>query len=112
MKAGALRHRITVEQLTETQDPSTGAVSQAWTTFAADVPCDVLPLSGREILAAAAADSGQRMRFVIRYGNSVGVVPTMRISHESQLFNITEIVPDPSLRDCVTLIAEAGIRNG
>ena len=111
-KAGSFRHRITVESFTDTTDPNTGALSQSWSTFASAVPCDVLPVSGREILASAAPDSGQRMRFVIRYGNAVGITPAMRISHESQYFNITEVIPDPSLRSHVTLVAEAGIRDG
>lgn len=110
MKAGDLRHRITIEALTETNNGE--ATDESWAAFASNVPAQVLPLSGREIVAADAAQSGQRMRFVIRYGNSVGVTAKMRISHESQYFNITEVVPDPTLRGHVTLIAEAGIRNG
>lgn len=110
MRAGNLRHRITVESYTEAQDPSTGAITPTWSAFASDVPADIVPLSGREILAAAAVDSGTRVRFVIRYGNSVGLTPAMRIVHDGATYNITEIVPDPSLRGHVTIMAEAGIR--
>lgn len=110
MKAGKLRHRITIEQLTNTQDPATGEIAESWTVFAADVPAQVRPLSGREILAADAAQSGTRVEFVIRYGNSVGVTSAMRVSHEGAKHNITEIVPDETLRDHVKLMAEAGIR--
>lgn len=110
MKAGKLRHRIALEQLVETQDPDTGAIDTAWSTFAADVPAEILPMSGREILAAQAVESGARVRFVIRAGLAIDT--RMRVAHEGLAYNITEIVLDPTLRRHVTIMAEAGVRNG
>jgi len=76
------------------------------------LPAAILPVSGREILAANAGTEGQRYRFVIRYDSALAVVAKMRVSHESKYFNITEVIPDPTLRKFLTLVAEAGIRAG
>ena len=112
MEIGSLRHRITIETLTETQDADTGAVAQSWGTYASNLPAAILPVSGREILAASAGTEGQRYRFVIRYDSALAIVSKMRVSHESKYFNITEVIPDPTLRKFLTLVAEAGIRAG
>ena len=108
MKAGDLRHRITIQQLTSTN--SGEATVESWADFLTNVPAAISPLSGREILAAGAEQSGTRVRFVIRYGNGTQVTSSMRIVHNSATYNITEVIADPTLRDSFTLLAEAGIR--
>lgn len=45
MQAGKLRHRVTLQGLVETQDPSTGAISKSWLDVAT-VWADVRFLSG------------------------------------------------------------------
>lgn len=113
MLAPKLRHRITIERLVETQDPTTGAVSETWVTFASDVPAEVKPISSGEILRADAGQSTARYRFVVRQPSVAGMSGKMRIAHESLYFNIIgEPIPDPSLRYWVTLTAEAGLRDG
>ena len=52
MKAGTLRHRITLQTAVDTQDTTTGEPVRSWTTLAT-VWADISPLSGREILASA-----------------------------------------------------------
>lgn len=110
MEIGSLRHRITIETQSEVQDSNTGAVAELWTTYASNLPAAILPVSGREILAAQAGTEGQRYRFVVRYDSTLALVAKMRVSHESKYFNITEVIPDPTLRKFLTLIAEAGVR--
>lgn len=110
MEIGSLRHRITIETQSEVQDVNTGAVTELWTTYASNLPAAILPVSGREILAAQAGTEGQRYRFVVRYDSTLALVAKMRVSHESKYFNITEVIPDPTLRKFLTLIAEAGVR--
>ena len=51
MEAGQLRHRVTIQQATETTD-GFGGVTQAWATFAT-VWAAVEPLTGREYLQGA-----------------------------------------------------------
>ena len=110
MLSQKVRHRILIEAFTTTTDPDNGAISEGWATFAADVPAEVNPMSGSEILKADAAQSSARYRFVIRYGPAV--LPAMRIVHEGLNFNILDVIPDPSLRRHLTITAEAGLRNG
>ena len=110
MEIGSLRHRITIETQSEVQDSNTGAVTELWTTYASNLPAAILPVSGREMLAAQAGTEGQRYRFVVRYDSTLALVAKMRVSHESKYFNITEVIPDPTLRKFLTLIAEAGVR--
>ena len=111
MLAPKLRHRITIERMVETQDPNTGAITEAWTVFEGDVPADVLPMSSGEVLKAGAAQSTARYRFVIRY--LPGLVGKMRVVHEGLYFNIIgEPIPDATLRRHMTLVAEAGLRDG
>ena len=65
MRAGTLRHRIRIEAFTETQDKTTGRITQAWTEF-----CTVWgkheALSTRDQLQAQAIDSSMTARCRIR----------------------------------------------
>lgn len=108
MLAHKLRHRVRIERMTETQDPDTGAIRETWSTFADAVPADVQPMSGGEVLKAAAAQSTARFRFVIRHG--LDVDPKMRIVHQGQTFNILDVIPDPTLRRHLTITTETGLR--
>lgn len=54
MRAGSLRHRITLQTAVDTQDGTTGEPVRSWTTLAT-VWAEVAPLKGREIVAAASA---------------------------------------------------------
>ncbi len=52
MLAGSLRHRITLQSAIDTQDQTTGEPVRSWSTLAV-VWANVLPMKGREIMAAA-----------------------------------------------------------
>lgn len=105
MRAGTLRHRVTVEHKTETRD-SYGGVSQVWTTFAASVPAAILPLSGREFFDAEANQSEVSAKIVMRMLS--GLLPSMRIAHDGQTYNIRAILPDPLLARHVVCMCERG----
>lgn len=91
MKIGKLRHRVTIQVNTPTQDATTGVVTDVWTTFAT-VWASVEPLSAREFIAAANTSSQVVARVVIRY--LAGVVPSMRIVHGSRTYNIEGVLAD------------------
>ena len=57
MRAGALRHRVTIEALTVEIDSDDGLQAQYWDAFATMIPAEISPLSGKELIAAQAVQS-------------------------------------------------------
>lgn len=108
--ATRLRHRITIEAATSVQDPVSGETTPAWATFAAAEPAEVVPLSGREFIAAGATQAGVDTRVTIRW--RPGVLPTMRFLFDGETYNIKAVLPDPTARRHLTLMAERGVNNG
>lgn len=107
--APRLRHRILIERPVATRDEWGGAAT-AWETFAAHVPAEVVPLSGREFIASAATQAAIVARISIRY--VAGIVPAMRVTHDGSIYNIQAVLPDPTGRRHLTLMCEAGLNNG
>lgn len=87
MRAGKLRHRITIEQSTETQ--SVGEPVLTWSTFAT-VWADYEDMGGSEGAVGGQAQYaiGHR-RYEIRY--LTGLLPKMRINHDSIAWDIDRI---------------------
>lgn len=110
MQAGRLRHRVTIQNRVETQDPTTGAIAVSWADVAT-VWAAVEPLSAREFIAAQAAQSQVSARITIRY--RAGVTAAMRIVHGATLYNIEGVIPDNrSGREWLTLPVSAGVNDG
>lgn len=107
MQPGRLRHRIAIERPATVQDPVTLALRDTWATFATGVPAEVVPLSGREFVAAQAEQAGVTTRITIRYLD--GVLPEMRVRHLGVVHNIRAVLPDPTFRKHLTLMCEAGV---
>lgn len=100
-----LRHRITIESLTIIRDVI-GGVQEVWTPVHASVPADIVPLSGREFIAAQSTQSLVTTRITIRY--QPGILPAMRLVHGTDTYNIEAVLPDPSLRRHLTLMCSTG----
>jgi SPP1 family predicted phage head-tail adaptor len=75
MKAGALRHRRSIEVPV---GGSSWGTTTSWSTFAT-VWCSIEPLSGRDFFAAQATQSEISHRIRMRYID--GVRPNMRLNH-------------------------------
>ena len=79
MKAGQLRHRVTIQSKTVTQDTDYGTESITWTTFAARISAqvqDVLPSKSESVqqgLRVAARPARVRIRY------RTGITSDMRI---------------------------------
>ena len=93
MRAGALRHQITIEEATETQDDD-GHNIQTWSTFAT-VWGEFVVMKGSVGVGdeniqgdRPIAESNQQLR--IRHLS--GLTPKMRVSFDSRNFNIRSIV--------------------
>lgn len=109
LKAGELRHRITIQQLSLVNNGE--ATDEVWSDFATNVPAQWIPASGREIAAANSMSSSVGGKWRIRSGKATGVTGAMRVVHDGKHYNLTsEPIPDETMRDAVLLPCEAGIR--
>lgn len=90
MHSGAMRHSVTIEEQTKTQD-STGSIVVSWSEFAA-VRAAIEPISGREFFSASQVQSSVTTRIRIRY--LADVTPKMRVIHGSDTYDIEAVLPD------------------
>ena len=95
MRAGMLRHRVVIEQVTEAQNDY-GEPVETWAELAT-VWARKEDLSGRELFAAQQVQSTVTTRFTIRYRSDVQA--KQRLSHAGTVYNI-ESVQDPDGRRC------------
>ena len=93
LNAGRLRHRITIDEPTETQDAITGAVTVTWAPLWESVPAEIVPRSGREFLAAQQLQAEVTTAITFRF--RCGLTPKLRIRHGARIYNISALVPDP-----------------
>ena len=93
MEAGKLRHRIEIQDYTETQDLVTGAVTKTWGTIAT-VWASIEPLSVKEFIAAQSEQSKVSLRVTIRYRSDMQ--PNMRLYHTAtgRTFEIEGVLAD------------------
>jgi len=108
MRAGKLRHRITIQERVETQDDYGSSVA-AWVTFAT-VHASVEPISGKELLAAQAINSETRVRMRLRYIS--GITSDMRVSFNLKLYNIQEIIDFKEENRELQLMCNEGVNDG
>lgn len=88
MRAGSLRHRITIEQSTQTPN-DLGERIETWATLSQRW-ASVEPLSGRELETARIHHATVSHRITIRYYSSLQ--PTHRIKWGSRIFSIDAIL--------------------
>jgi SPP1 family predicted phage head-tail adaptor len=92
MQAGKLNERLTIQSKAVTRAPDGGEVV-SWVTVAT-VWGSARPLSGRELIAARAAQADITTRFSIRYRS--GITPAMRVLWRGMAYDITEVLPYPT----------------
>lgn len=110
MQAGKLRHRVTIQDKRRVQDPETGRLTESWVDHAT-VWASVEPLSAREFIAAQSGQSEVSARIKMRARDDI--LPTMRIMHRGQPYNIHGVLPDPnSGRHWITLPVSQGVNDG
>lgn len=110
MRAAKLRHRVTIQQKAETQDPSTGEVVYGWTDYLANVPAEVLTGPGGERFSADAKQSDTTARITLRWFD--GLLPTMRIIWQSKRFDILSIETDITDRRELRIRCQDGLNDG
>ena len=91
MRSGELRHRITIEQPTETRD-SYGSVKITWSTLAT-VWAAIWPVRAKEFVSLGQTQSEVTHRIRMRYRNDV--TTKLRIEFNSRYFAINQVInPD------------------
>ncbi len=109
LDSGKLRHRVSIERITRTQDPDTGAIGETWTEVA-KVWAAVEPLSAREFVQSAAGQSEVTARITIRTRD---IQATDRIIHRGMVYNIRGVLADKdSGLEYITLPVAAGVNEG
>lgn len=110
MQAGKLRHLITLQRPTRTQDTTTGAITEGWTDVAT-VWAAIEPLSAREFVGSQAVQSEVTTRITIRFRDDVDA--TMRATYRGKIYNIQAVLPDRETGyDYLTLPCSEGANEG
>lgn len=101
MRAGRLRHRVSIRSLVSAKDDTTGEVTDSWVEFAS-VRAAVEPLTAREFQSGEQTQSRVVVRIIIRYRS--GILPSMQVFHGEHIYKIEGILPDgKSGREYITL---------
>jgi SPP1 family predicted phage head-tail adaptor len=95
MRAGQMRHQVTIESSSISQS-STGATTTTWAAFATDIWAAIEPISGRELFSAQQVQSNLSTRIRIRH--LAGVHEKMRVKYvnrdaETVYYDIESVIP-------------------
>jgi SPP1 family predicted phage head-tail adaptor len=90
MRAGQLRHKVTIQTSSEAQG-ATGDITTTWSTFAT-VNASIEPVYGREFFNNRQLSAEITHLVEIRYLS--GVRPKMRILFGTRYFDIEQVVND------------------
>ena len=85
---GKIRHRITIEQVAESQDID-GSVLESWSEFAT-AQAAIEPISGREYFAAQSTQADVTHRIAVRY--QPGITVKMRVVYGEREFDIISVI--------------------
>lgn len=113
LAAGRLRHKVTIQEPRQQQDPTTGVIRTVWVDFATDVAAEIAPLSVREFIASSQMQSQITARITIRY--RAGLTAQMRIIQPStgRIYNPAGWLTDTdSGREYVTAPCSEGANDG
>src|SRR5690606_39847336 len=108
--SGNLRHKVQLQAKQIAQDPNTGEMVTTWVTIARPW-AEIVPMSGREFMAASAEQSEVRGRIVIRYRDDVDA--SMRVVYRGKYYAIHAVLSDAeSGKEHLTLMVSDGVRLG
>ena len=108
MRSGRLRHRVTIEEATDTRD-GVGHPIPAWMTWAI-VWAEIVPLSGRELYAAQEVHNEITTRIWLRYRE--GLTTKMRLRHGSTIYNINAPINSGERNKVIQLLCSQGLNDG
>ena len=105
IRAGRLRHRLTLQSKTCTRD-SYGAAIVAWATVRT-VWGAIEPLSGRELTAQSQVQAEAQVKILLRY--TTGIDTTWRVSHDSKYYDILAVINHDEKDYMLTLLCRQGV---
>lgn len=108
MRAGRLRHRVTLQSFTTTYDEWNTPI-QSWEDFAT-VWGAVEPLRGQERFLSQQRQASTDIRVVIRY--LAGVTPEMRVKFGDRILAVKEIINPDERNKELHLMCEEGLKDG
>jgi SPP1 family predicted phage head-tail adaptor len=116
ISAGRLRHRVVIKRKVQVQNPSSGEVTFTWIAITPKkLACEIVPLSGKEYLAAESTQSKVIARAAMRYRTDVDA--TCRMEHTvggvTRYYQIEAVLPDlDSGLGWMTLPLSQGVNDG
>lgn len=108
MQAGTLRHRLTLQQASETTDAH-GETLKTWGTLAT-VWGRVEPLRMREYLEAQQTTAQSTHRVTIRYRE--GITPLHRVLHRERVFEVVATINPEERREMLHFLAVERVGDG
>ena len=109
MLAGKLRHRITIQTRTDTQD-GFGQPVASWVNLVTNEPAEKRDLSGRELIAAQAVHSETTTEFVIRYRS--GFDSKARVMFDGDVWTLNAVLDPDGRRRMLRLHCSRGVNEG
>ncbi|MDC9583359.1 phage head closure protein [Xenorhabdus sp. PR6a] len=107
MRAGRLRHRVTIQKNESSRSPM-GSVINKWVDVA-EVWAEVRTISGRELVASSAVFSEVTIRIWLRY--RADITTGHRIVYQGKPLVIAVVIPDTK-HTRLELLCKGGVRNG
>ena len=108
MRAGRLRHRLTIQVKNLTRD-SAGQQTHSWTDFKT-VWGSVEPLSGREFEAQDQGKAETKTRIIVRYVE--GITTEMRVLFGQLTYNIQTVIHHDHRQRQISLLCSEGLSDG
>jgi len=88
MVAGRLRHQITIQEQTTTQDEY-GQAIETWTAIAT-VRASIEPIRGKEYFSSNERNAEVTTKITIRHIS--GIYPNMRIIYQNKAYDIKDVI--------------------
>jgi SPP1 family predicted phage head-tail adaptor len=86
---GAMRHRITVQQMLEVADTTSGQPTRTWSNFASNIPAAFNDRRGGESFRGSQVEAQSQVVFTVRHIS--GYSPMMRVYFDGNYYGITSV---------------------
>lgn len=85
LRVGAMRHRVSIQQPTETLDDY-GQPVVTWTNWITNEPAEYCPVGGTESMRGDQLEANVRAKFIVRYRD--GYTTQMKVVHNGTRYGI------------------------